>query len=590
MAEIRNPNQPGSGGQDSRTLLIFSVVFVLIFLGLQYFSPKKKPQPESSSQVASSSAPKAPVTPASSVATSPSPAASKADAVVAAAESTTVVENELYKITFSNRGGQAVSWILKKYKDDDGKQPLDLVSPKAAAKVGYPLSLWTYDANLRNQLAQALYVPSATGTLNAPAALTFTYSNNGLEVKKVFSFDSTYVMHVDVTATDHGSPVTALVAWPGGFGDQETLPDYAQSQFDTMQGGKDDRQAPKKISGGATLPGPFDWAGVSDLYFAAIFLPDVPSQTLLVGLHDAIDIPRHGSTQTDSASVLGAAMGATSGHSSLRLFAGPKVLDVLASVRATANGGATGPNLEPVVNFGYMGILSKPLFLALRWVHEHIVSNWGWAILVLTLVINLAMLPTRIQMMRSALKMQRIQPEMNAIKEKFKRYKATDPRRADMNKEMFDLQKREGVNMFGGCLPMLVQWPLLFAFYRMLLNTIELRQAPWMWLHNLAAPDPLHILPVFFIVTMFLVQYLTPSPGMDPAQQKMMAFTMPVFFGFMTWNLSSGLALYWAFGNVINVIQQAVMNRTGIGKQMRDIAAKRAAKRSGGSGRQMVRR
>jgi YidC/Oxa1 family membrane protein insertase len=197
-------------------------------------------------------------------------------------------------------------------------------------------------------------------------------------------------------------------------------------------------------------------------------------------------------------------------------------------------------------------------------------------------VINLAMLPTRIQMMKSALKMQRIQPEMNAIKEKFKKYKATDPRRADMNKEMFDLQKREGVNMFGGCLPMLVQWPLLFAFYRMLLNTIELRQAPWLWLHNLAAPDPLHILPVFFIVTMFLVQYLTPSPGMDPAQQKMMAFTMPVFFGFMTWNLSSGLALYWAFGNVINVIQQAVMNRTGIGKQMRDIAAKRAAKRSGG--------
>jgi YidC/Oxa1 family membrane protein insertase len=156
---------------------------------------------------------------------------------------------------------------------------------------------------------------------------------------------------------------------------------------------------------------------------------------------------------------------------------------------------------------------------------------------------------------------------------------------------MFDLQKREGVNMFGGCLPMLVQWPLLYGFYRMLLNTIELRQAPWLWLHNLAAPDPLHILPIFFIVTMFLVQYLTPSPGMDPAQQKMMAFTMPVFFGFMTWNLSSGLALYWAFGNVINVIQQMVMNRTGIGKQMRDIAAKRAAKKGGGSGgRQMARR
>jgi YidC/Oxa1 family membrane protein insertase len=584
LAEIRNPNQPGGGGQDSRTLLIFSVVFVLIFLGLQYFSPKKKPQPETPAEVASTAQARTPVTApmTSSGSSSSDSAKTVTPAVVATNESSTVVENELYRITFSNRGGQAISWILKKYKDDAGK-PLDLVNPKAAAKLGYPLSLWTYDASLRTQLAQALYVPSATGTLNAPGSLTFTYSNNGLEVKKTFTFDSTYVVNVDVTSTDHGNPVTALVSWPSGFGDQETLPDFAASQFDTMQGGKNENQAAKKISGGATIPGPFEWAGVSDLSFAAIFLPDTPSQTLLVGLHDSIDVPRHGKTdQVDPASVLGAAMGSASGHTSMRLFAGPKVIDVLASVRATSNGGQTGPSLEPVVDFGYSGIIAKPLFLALRWVHEHIVSNWGWAILVLTLVINLAMLPTRIQMMKSALKMQRIQPEMNAIKEKYKKYKATDPRRADMNKEMFDLQKREGVNMFGGCLPMLVQWPLLFAFYRMLLHTIELRQAPWLWIHNLAAPDPLHILPVFFIVTMFLVQYLTPSPGMDPAQQKMMAFTMPVFFGFMTWNLSSGLALYWAFGNVINVIQQAIMNRTGIGKQMREIAAKRAAKRSGG--------
>ena len=613
MAEIRNPNQPGGGGQDSHTLLIISIVFVLIFLGMQYFAPKKKTPAEAPGQVAATqgtrpaagpalktdsrtdlrtSSSSVPALAAGSVNSKNGKAADGA-AVVATSETTTVVENELYRISFSNRGGQATSWVLKKYKDDAGK-PLDLVNARGAAKAGYPLSIWTYDTSMRAQLAQALYVPSATGTLNAPATLTFTYANGGLEVKKVFTFDSTYVLHVDLSASDHGNPLTALVAWPSAFGDQETLPDFAGSQFDTMQGGKDDRVAPKKIAGGGTLPGPFEWAGVSDTSFAAIFLPDLPAQTLLVGLHDSIDVPRHGSKtdQTDSASLLGAAVGSTSGHSGMRLFAGPKVLAVLESVRATTpSGSQTGPNLETVVNYGYAGLLAKPLFWALRWVHEHVVSNWGWAILVLTLVINLAMLPTRIQMMKSALKMQRIQPEMNAIKEKFKKYKATDPRRADMNKEIFDLQKREGVNMFGGCLPMLVQWPLLFAFYRMLLNTIELRQAPWLWLHNLAAPDPLHILPVFFIVTMFLVQYLTPSPGMDPAQQKMMAFTMPVFFGFMTWNLSSGLALYWAFGNVINVIQQAVMNRTGIGKQMRDIAAKRAAKRGGGSsGRQMVRR
>jgi YidC/Oxa1 family membrane protein insertase len=361
LAEIRNPNQAGGGGQDSRTLLIFSVVFVLIFLGLQYFSPKKKTPAETPAQVASSSAAKpSTFTPAAAaeVAATPDSATPSGQAVVANNESTTVVENELYRITFSNRGGQVASWILKKYKDDAGK-PLDLVNAKAAAKAGYPLSLWTYDANLRNQLAQALYVPSATGRVNAPATLSFTYSNNGLEVKKTFSFDSTYVVHVDLTATNHGAPLTALVAWPSGFGDQDTLPDYAQSQFDTMQGGKNENQAAKKISGGGTIPGPFEWAGVSDLSFAAIFLPDDPSQTMLVGLHDSIDLPRRGkSEQTDQASVLGAAMGSNSGHTSMRLFAGPKVIDVLASVRATVNGAQTGPSLEPVVDFGYSGIIA----------------------------------------------------------------------------------------------------------------------------------------------------------------------------------------------------------------------------------------
>jgi YidC/Oxa1 family membrane protein insertase len=585
LTEIQNPNQPGGGGQDSRTLLLFSVVFLLIFLALQYFAPKKTPTPERQPPTASpapagSTAPSAaPLSPAAAV-----PAAKSAASAVAAAQESTVVENELYQITFSNRGGEAVHWILKKYKDDQGK-PLDLVNHEAASKHGYPLSLWTADPGLRNQLAQALFVPSATGNLTPPAKLTFTYSEGGLAIKKTFSFDSSYVIHAEVTATNEGTPLTALLAWPSGFGDEVALPDFAQGQLDTMQNGKSDIHAVKKIVNGATLNGPFDWAGVSDLYFGAIFLPDSPAQATMVGLNNEIPVPRNPKEpqgQTYPAPVLGAAVGVPGGTTSTRLFVGPKVIDVLASVRSTApDGSATGPSIEPILNFGFWGFISKPLFLALRWVHEHVIANWGWAILVLTLVISMAMLPTRIKMMKSALKMQRIQPEMNAIKEKYKKYKASDPRRAEMNKEIFDLQKREGVNMFGGCLPMLIQYPLLYGFYRMLGNVIELRQAHWYWLHNLASPDPLHILPIFFIVTMFLVQYLTPSPGMDPTQQKMMAFTMPVFFGYMTWNLSSGLTLYWAFSNVINVVQQAIMNRTSLGRQMREVAAKRAAKRSG---------
>ncbi|AXC11393.1 Inner membrane protein translocase component YidC, long form [Acidisarcina polymorpha] len=589
MPEIKNPNQQGGGGQDPKTMLAFTAIFILMFLGLQYFKPKKTP--ETGAQQQQRSLPATAETPASSpaspaaTATAKSGVVSAANAVQASSESSTIVENELYRVQFSNRGAQVTSWILKKYKDGDGK-PLDLVNQKAAAQFGYPLSLFTYDSGLRTRLSEALFVPSTTGVVNAPGSVTFTWSDGSLTARKKFSFDSSYVVHAETSVEQNGTPVTALLTWPSGFGDQETLPQFAKSSFNTMQAGKSTSDAYKKVIGGATLNGPFDWAGVSDLYFAAIFLPDAPQQTTVVQLHNEETIPRNikkpDPNATDRAPVLGAAMGVVGGSSSARLYAGPKLIDVLKSVKATGPAGKpTGPDIEPIVSFGWMKFISEPLFLILHWMHEHIVSNWGWSILLLTLLINLCMLPTRITMMKSALKMQRIQPQMEAIKERYKKYKMNDPRRQDMNKEIFDLQKKEGANMFGGCLPMLIQWPLLYGFYNMLSNVFELRQAHWLWLPDLASPDPLHILPVFFIVSMFLVQYLTPSPGVDPAQQRMMAFTMPAVFGFMTWSVASGLALYWACGNIVNIVQQTVMNRTSLGREMHDIAAKRAAKRLG---------
>ncbi|HEY0797491.1 MAG TPA: membrane protein insertase YidC, partial [Acidisarcina sp.] len=562
------------------------------FLGIQYFR-KTVPQPQpqqSTSQGTQSTQPGNTTAGPTAQAAMGAPGAGAVQAkavntVQAAAEETTLVENELYAIRFTNRGGQVTSWILKKYKDEDGK-PLDLVHPETAKKFGYPLSLFAYDAGLRGKLNQALFVPSATGALAAPATLSFDYSDGIVVAHKAFHFDSSYVIRADVSATVNGAPVTTLLAWPSGFGDQETAPQYAGSHFDTMQGGKADQEAAKKVSGGATLQGPFEFAGVSDLYFAAIFLPDLPQQATLVSFHNRVYVPKDRKKPDPNSSfpgdVLGAAVGDTSGHTTLRLAVVPKSIDVLNSIHVTGgDGAANGPTLQPVVSFGWATIISKPLFLALRWFHEHVISNWGWDILLLTLIINIAMLPTRVQMMRSALKMQRIQPQMDAIKEKYKKYKATDPKRQDMNRELMDLQKREGANMFGGCLPMLIQWPLLYGFYRMLTNVIELRQAHWLWLPDLSSPDPYHILPVFFVVSMFLTQYFTPSPGVDPAQQRMMAFTMPVVFGFLTFSIGSGVALYWAVGNVISVIQQLVMNRTGAGKEMRAIAAKRAAKRLG---------
>jgi len=559
------------------------IAFVVIFFGMRYFMPKPaapttttpEPVQQQAAQIAQPGIISPAATPAVAKGTAVTPA--NVHMVAAQSETETIVENELYRIHFSNRGGQVTSWQLKRYKDSQGK-PLDLVSADAAKQYGYPLSLYTYDAGLNAKLDDALYVSSATGTLQAPATLSFDYSDGVYTVHKSFRFDGSYLLHADVSVTQNGIPVRALVSWPAGFGDQHIVKDYSYDRIDTTQNGSEDNIPAKKISSGATLNGPFDWAGVSDLYFAAVLLPDTPQTATMVSLSHPLDVKND--AKTVQLPVLGAAMGDNSGHTQLRIYVGPKLLDVLKTVHATeASGAQNGPSLEKLVDFGFWGPIAKVLFLGLHVAYDYLVHSWGWAIILVTVIINAVLLPLRITTMKSALKMQRIQPQMDAIKEKYKKYKINDPKRNDMNVEIMALQKANGVNMFGGCIPMLIQLPLLFAFYSMLLRVIELRQAHWFWLPDLSQPDPYHILPIVMVVSQVLTQLYTPSPGVDPAQQKMMAFTMPAFSGFITWNYASGLALYWATGNLIMIAQQSIMNQTSLGREMREIAARRARRK-----------
>jgi YidC/Oxa1 family membrane protein insertase len=251
LAEFKNPNQQAGG--DNKSLLVMMLVMVTVFFGLQYFRSKHNPQtalPNASSNPAQIAPPQTGA-PSTAPATGSS-AATSLPTVAAAAESTTTVENELYRITFSNRGGQVASWILKNYKDTDGK-PLDLVHQEAAQKFGYPLSLYTYDAALTSTLTRALYVPSSTGLLAAPATLTFNYSDGATQVRKTFSFDETYVLHADVQVTRNGTPVRALLNWPGGFGDQDNAVAYSGAKIDVSRNTKEQHIDPKKVSGGETL-------------------------------------------------------------------------------------------------------------------------------------------------------------------------------------------------------------------------------------------------------------------------------------------------------------------------------------------------
>jgi YidC/Oxa1 family membrane protein insertase len=579
-------------------MVTMMLVVVAVVLGLQFYRAKTvAPLSTSTPPIAAPQTPTAPA-PAASVATPQAAAVTKSAApavpsVEAAAEQTTVVENDLYRITFSNRGAQVTSWVLKGYKDLDGK-PLDLIHHQAAALYGYPLSLSIADASISGAINQALFVPSATGQLPAPAALTFKYSNGGLQATKTFSFDDSYVLHADVAVTRAGVPVPAFLCWPGGFGDQNETPKgtaYANSQFDDYRNGAFDHIDAKKVAAGETLNGPFDFAGVADPFFAAVFLPDNPATAIVTTLHNDLDVSKtikrvgFGSDSPPTAPlvlpVVGAALGDSSGPVQTRIFVGPKAINVLKSVHATDS----RISLEPVLEFGFWGIFGKYLFLSLQAIHAHITihwqGSWGWAIVILTVLINILMLPFKIKTMHSALKMQRIQPQMDAIKEKYKKYKVTDPKRSEMNAEIMQLQKDNGVSMFGGCIPSLITFPLLIAFFTMIPRVIDLRQAHWFWLHDLQAPDPYHILPVFMIASMFLVQFYTPSPGVDPQQQKMMAFMMPAVSGYITWQYPSGLGLYWVVGNIISIIQQAVMNRTSLGREMREVAAKRARRKAG---------
>jgi len=608
LPEIHNPNHDphgarggGGSGGDFRSLITFTFLALALLLGFQYFKPKQDtPAPTAPTQQqpaaqTSSEKPSAPV--ANATASADNSAGATTPAIAAQAETETVVENELYRIVFTNRGAQVKHWILKKYVDTASK-PLDLVQPQLAAQFGLPLSLYTYEQPLTTQLNQALYQPSATGSLLAPGTLSFHYAENGLDVTKSFHFDSSYVIGVDTQVLRNGAFVRALVEWPAGLGDmEEYLPTSStrsslltQSQIITSTDDKQNTIAAAKVSGNATTDQPYDYAAVSDLYFAAAFMPQAPARATLVTLHNTVDVPSdltNPSSQKKPNPVIGLAMGDTTGDTHLRLFVGPKQTDVLKTIHFTgADGKPTGPTLEPLIQYGWWAIIAKPLYLALRWLHNMLGTgpyNWGWAIIIITVIFNLVLLPTRFMMMKSSLRMMRIQPKVDALKKRYAHLKVNDPKRAEMNTEMMQLYKEEKINPYGSCLPLLVQMPLFFAYFRVLQYAVELRQAHWFWLTDLSAPDPLHILPIFIILSMFLVQFLTPSPGMDATQRRMMAIVMPIFMGFFLWHYASGLALYWITGNIINLAIQVGINQSSMGKEMHAIAARRNQKKSSGS-------
>jgi YidC/Oxa1 family membrane protein insertase len=542
----------------ARTIIFILIAVVILFAWSHFFMPTPPPQKpgQTTTQKAPAQTPGPKPTggePSAAARPAPAPPA-PIPAIQATSEKIVVVESQLYRIELSNKGGVVRSWQLKKYFDDQKPpRPLNLVDSDAGQQLGWPLSLHLSDAQQEEQANTELYeVTPSSENVTAPAEIAFHWSNGHLAVTKKLKFEQGYEMSVETSVTLDGKPLPAALAWRGEFGDRSVYKASERISVFYKQGGKLKRLQYKNlgVSGNQSQPllrsGPMEFVGIEDQFFTATFLPEGTDLSLWDWTRD---FKRPEATEPAAEMAAGTATGAPL---RMRMYVGPKELALLSKVR---------PSLEELVNFGWTGVIAKPLLLALQWLHNYI-PNYGWAIVVFTLVLTMALFPIRVWTFRSARKMQLVAPEVKAIQDRYRKYSMKDPRKRKMNEEVMAVYQREGVNPLGSCLPMLVQIPFLWAFYRMLEGAIELRHAPWFgWVHDLSAKDPYYILPIAMAITSYLMTKMTPMPTTgDPTQQKMMAL-MPVMMAVLFINLSSGLNLYYFTSNVIGVGQQWYLNK-----------------------------
>ena len=543
-----------------RLLLAFVLMGLVLYI-TPYFYKQPAPQPAANKSGAAQTqtpAPPQPETAANAGAATPAPAPAAAaqipGQVQADQEETFTIETDLFRVVFSNRGAVARSWVLKNYTDQE-KKPVDLVNTRALAKVPAPFAVAFKGQPPAADLDKALY------RVQRPDMLTvnFEYSDGRTDVKKSFKFaPKSYQVAVSSQVTQNGAPVPHGLAWRGGFGDS-TVPNPATAQsalFYDLSNSKLVVKAVKDAKDGpVSSAGQYSFAGLQDAYFAAVFLPEGRSLVELTEFSDTVANASNADEQRVGAGVGG------EGSNTFTLFAGPKDYDLLHKIN---------PKLDTLIDWGWFEIIAKPLFLILNWTADHVIRNYGWAIILVTIAINTVLFPLKITSMKSAKKMQAIQPLVNQLNEKYKGIPVRDPRQAEKNEELMALYKKYGINPLGGCLPMLLQIPFFIAYYKVLSVSIELRGASFLWVHDISQPEagffgglgaPIRLLPVILVLTQFISQKMTPpSPGVDPTQQKMMMF-MPLMMGFFFYGASAGLVLYWLTSNLAGIAQQWILNR-----------------------------
>ena len=565
---------------DNRRVVLFIVLSVaVVAIWQSLFPPQVKRQPVPSTSAASpagstASQPGAqtPVAPASGAAGGTSggnPSAAAAAPVAAAVETgppiaaegeaQVVLNGNQTSAVITNRGAQLLSLRV----DLPGAGSVELVRKRIRGP--YPFAL--VDKQLR-----PLAVDEALFAVDRGAdgrSATFRYRGPAGNAEKTFRFDERGLLAVEIKAA--GS--WALLLGPGiGNPTAAELDSRYGLRGAVIKAGDDVKViAAKSDSEAVAYSGQgLRWAGLEDTYFAAVAVPQGGSlaravlQPMLVepqtgGAMFAPAPPKDAMTSEQKAlsREFALVLEPAAGDLSLECYLGAKAYEKL---KALPYG------LEETVSLGWLTPVVRPLLAGLHWIYEHVVPNYGWAIILMTLLIKVLLLPITHPSTLSMRKMQALNPRMQAIRDRY-RPKLKDKQgrpnlemQRKMNEEVMALYKAEGVNPVGGCLPLLVQMPILYAFYRLLSTSVELRHAPWMlWVHDLSAPDPHLILPLIMGATQFLQVKLAPQSG-DPAQRRLFML-MPLFMLIFFLSAPSGLVLYWLTNNILTIIQQAVYNR-----------------------------
>jgi YidC/Oxa1 family membrane protein insertase len=461
-----------------------------------------------------------------------------------------VVETELVRAVFTNRGGRLRHWQLKGFRNDDDVS-IDVIPATIPADMPLPFSLRVEDPTLTARLNDTLY--SVDGPDGGRVSFAMETAE-GLSVRKVFTLDpATFIVSFTADVRQNGQAVNPVVQWGPGMTDEiARRPQgaffspafiYPAQAIYYVDGGVE-REAGPALGTGAVREGQYRWAGVDDHYFiSAVLQPPAPVRFE----YQPVSIPSPTSPE-EIGQYVAYSVRFPAPPEDVRFYIGPKQLDVMRSI---------DPEFTRAIYFGMFAWLAAPLLDALRWIHGYI-GSWGWSIIALTVLINLAMFPLRHKSVVSMRRMQELQPQMKAIQERYAKYKITDPERQKMNQEVMELYRAKGVNPASGCVPMLLTMPFLFAFYAMLGQAIEIRGESFWWIPDLALRDPLFITPVMMGVSMFWQQRIMPTTA-DPTQQKIMMF-MPIMIAVTMLFAPSGLVIYWLVSNVWSIGQQYFTN------------------------------